>query len=257
MKRVLALPAVALLLGSAACSSPEVVAEAAITQEATGERLALQDLPIRLLPYDRDALFDSLEAAHPTPEPPIPPDLLQAQQAVIQAQMAHSEAEARWSTVRDSLRTLSERTQQLQRQNLRGTPQYRVAFEAFNRLAPQEESAREASEQAFERFTQLQEATIARADSVRVAREAWADEAFRDFQTIVDERLEAMGREEFADTTNAAGLATFSVPQGQWWVYARYTLPYEELYWNEPLEVSGDSTHIQLTEENAERRPVL
>lgn len=257
MKRVLALPAVVLLVGSAACSSPEVVAEAAITQPATGETLPLQELPIRLLPYDRDAIFDSLEAAHPTPEPPIPPELLQQQQAVQEAQTTHSQAEARWASVRDSLRTLSERTQQLQRQGLRGTPQYRTAFEAFNRLAPQEESAREASEQAFARFTELQTASLARRDSVRVTREAWADEAFRDFQTVVDARLEAMGREELADTTNAAGLATFRVPEGQWWVYARYTLPYEELYWNEPIEVTGDSTYISLTEENAEVRPVL
>jgi hypothetical protein len=257
MKRVLALPAVVLLLGSVACSSPEVVAEAAIVQEGTGERLALQDLPIRLLPYDRDAIFDSLEAAHPTPEPPTPPDLLQQQRAVIEAQEAHSVAEARWATVRDSLRTLSERTQQMQRQGLRGTPQYRVAFEAFDRLAAEEERVQQAAEAAFTRFTSLQEASIARADSVRVVQEAWAEEAFRDFQTIVDARLEAMGREEFADTTGAAGMAAFRVPEGQWWVYARYTLPYEELYWNEPIEVAGDSTHILLSEENAERRPVL
>jgi hypothetical protein len=257
MKRALALPAVALLLATAACSSPEVVAEAAITQGTTGERLALQDLPIRLLPYDRDAIFDSLEAAHPTPEPPIPPDLLQQQQAVIAAQQAHSVAEARWGTLRDSLRTLSERTTQMQRQGLRGTPQYRAAFEAFDRLAAQEERVKQESDAAFARFTALQEASIARADSVRVVQEAWAEEAFRDFQTIVDARLEAMGREEFADTTSAAGAAVFRVPEGQWWVYARYTLPYEELYWNEPIEVSGDSTHILLSEENAERRPVL
>jgi hypothetical protein len=257
MKRVLALPAVVLLLGSVACSSPEVVAEAAITQQSTGERLALQDLPIRLLPYDRDAIFDSLQAAHPTPEPPIPPDLLQQRQAVVAAQEAHAQAEARWGTLRDSLRTLSDRTTQLQRQGLRGTPQYRVAFEAFDRLAAEEERVKQTMDQAFARFTTLQEASIARADSVRVAREAWADEAFRDFQTIVDARLETMGLEEFADTTGAAGTAVFRVPEGQWWVYGRYTLPYEELYWNEPIEVSGDSTHIQLSEENADRRPVL
>ena len=64
-----------------------------------------------------------------------------------------------------------------------------------------------------------------------------------------------MGREEMADTTTAAGSTLFRTSEGQWWVYARYTLPNEELYWNEPIEVSGDSTHILLTEENAERRP--
>lgn len=257
MKRVLALPAAALLLGSTACSSPEVVVEAAIVQESTGETRALADLPIRLLPYDRDVVFDSLEAAADTPEPSIPPDLLAAQQEVREAQEAHSEAEARWQTARDSLRVLSDATQRMTQQGLRGTPQYTRAFEAFNALEPQVNQLQSQAEAAFERFTELQTATIERADSLRIAREGWADEAFRDFQQVVDARLERSGREELADTTNAAGVANFRAPAGQWWVYARYTLPYEELYWNVPIEVTGEGAQVQLTTENAERRPVF
>ena len=41
--------------------NPNRIAEAAIADEASGERLALGDLPIRLLPYDRDAIFDSIK----------------------------------------------------------------------------------------------------------------------------------------------------------------------------------------------------
>ena len=257
MKRALALPAVALLQSLVACSSPQVVAEAAITQEATGERVALQDLPIRLLPYDRDAIFDSLEAAHPTPEPPIPPDLLQQQQAAIAAQAEHSVAETRLGTVRDSLRALSERIGQMEREGLQGTPQHRAASAAVDRLAAEEERVQQTVQAAFARYSSLQQLSAARANSVRAARQAWAAEAFRDFQTVVDAKLEAMGREEMADTTTAAGSTLFRTSEGQWWVYARYTLPNEELYWNEPIEVSGDSTHILLTEENAERRPAL
>ena len=257
MKRVLALPAAALLLGSTACSSPEVVVEAAITQESTGETRALADLPIRLLPYDRDVVFDSLEAAADTPEPPIPPEMLAAQETVRQAQEAHSTAESQWQTARDSLRVLSDATQRMSQQGLRGTPQYTRAFEAFNALEPQVNQLQSQAEAAFERFTQLQAATIEQADSLRVAREVWADEAFRDFEDVINARLTQSGREEFADTTNAAGVARFNVPAGQWWVYARYTLPYEELYWNLPIEVSGEGAQIQLTGENAERRPVF
>ena len=45
----------------------------------------------------------------------------------------------------------------------------------------------------------------------------------------------------FAET-DAQGIARFNVPEGRGWVYGRYTLPYEELYWNVPLELTGDST---------------
>src|SRR5690606_32413045 len=181
MKRVLALPAAVLLLGTAACSSPQGVVEAAITQESTGETLPLKDRPIRLLPYDRDAIFVPLEAAHPTPEPPIPPELRQAQQEVMAAQEAHAAAEARWGLVRDSLRAISQATERMSAQGLRGTPQYLQAFESFDRLEAEEARVKREMDAAFERFTQLQEATIFRMDSIRVARETWAEEAFRDF----------------------------------------------------------------------------
>lgn len=254
MKRVLALPAVVLLLGTAACSKPEVVAEAVIVQQGTGEALPLADLPIRLLPYDRDAIFDSLTAAASSPEPPITPEFQQQREQVQAAKEEYDQAELRWGVVRDSLRVLSEATERMNRQGLRTTPQYAQAFQQFNRLDAEEDRVKQQMDAAFARFTQLQSATIGRADSLRVARETWADEAFSDFERIVEAKLEESGREEFADTTNAAGVAQFRVPKGRWWVYGRYTLPYHELYWNIPLEVTDDSTHIRLSEENAEER---
>jgi hypothetical protein len=257
MKRFLVLVATLAPLTAAGCGQPEVVAEAAITDEGTGERLALGDLPIRLLPYDRDAIFDSLEAAYPEPEPPIPPSVLQQQQQVQDAQTEWRVAEERWAAVRDSLRILSERLTQMQNQGLRGTPQYAQAFEQFGTLESEERQVNQQMQQAFARFDQLQQQTLAVTDSLRIQQNMWADEAFADFNTVVAQRLDATGLEEFADTTNAQGIAQFSVPEGQWWVYGRYTLPYEELYWNIPLEVTGDSTHVELNRENAETRPVL
>ncbi|MEX0912472.1 MAG: hypothetical protein WD031_03500 [Gemmatimonadota bacterium] len=257
MKRFLVLVAVLGPLVATACSDPQVVAEAAIMDEATGERLALGDLPIRLLPYDRDAIFDSLEAAHPDPEPPIPPEILEQQQQVQEAQSEWRAAEERWATVRDSLRTLSDRLTQMQNQGLRGTPQYSQAFQQFGTLESEEQQVNQQMQQAFAEFDALQQQTLADADSIRVVRDVWADEAFADFNTVIAQKLTESGLEEHADTTNAQGVAEFRVPTGQWWVYTRYTLPYEELYWNVPIEVTGDSTYIDLSRENAEIRPVL
>ncbi len=257
MKRFLVLVAILAPITAAGCGDPLVVAEAAIADEASGERLALGDLPIRLLPYDRDAIFDSLEAAHPTPEPPIPPEILAQQQQVQDAQTEWREAEERWSTVRDSLRILSEELTRMQNQGMRGTPQYAQAFERFGTLETAERQVNQQMDQAFARFDSLQQQTLAVADSVRVVRDMWADEAFAAFGQVVQQKLNESGREEIADTTNAQGVATFRAPSGRWWVYGRYTLPYEELYWNVPIEVTGDSTHIEITRENAEVRPVL
>lgn len=257
MKRFLALLSVAVPVGLAACGQPEVVVEAAIPQEGAAEPLRLADLPVRLLPYDRDAIFDSLEAAFSEPEPQIPPEILAAQEQVQQAQTEWRAAEERWNTVRDSLRTLSERTQSLASQGLRGTPQYQQAFQQFGRLEGEERQVKQRMDAAFARFDQIQRQTLAQVDSVRVVREAWAERAFADYDDIVAARLMELGVEELADTTNANGMVLFNVPEGRWWIYARYTLPYEELYWNIPLELAGDSTLIRLTPENAQRRPVM
>jgi hypothetical protein len=60
------------------------------------------------------------------------------------------------------------------------------------------------------------------------------------------------------DTTNAAGVVRLRPRSGNWWLYARFELPYQELYWNIPVEVSrGDPIEIRLTRENAEVRPKL
>jgi hypothetical protein len=41
---------------------------------------------------------------------------------------------------------------------------------------------------------------------------------------------------------------------GQWWVNARYDRQFDELYWNVPVQVDGDSLMVELTESNAEVR---
>jgi len=257
MKRFVLLVAILTPLAVAGCGQPEVIAEAVITDERTGERLALADLPVRLLPYDRDAIFDSLEAAYGEPEPPIPPEVLQQQQLVQQAQSEWRAAEERWAAVRDSLRSLSDRLTQMQNQGLRGTPQYAQAFSLFGPLEEEERRYNQQMEAAFERFDSLQQQTLTVTDSIQVQRDIWAEQAFAEFNNVVAAKLQQLGREELADTTDAQGIARFNAPEGQWWVYSRYTLPYEELYWNVPVQVSGDSTHVQLTRENAEVRPVL
>lgn len=257
MKRFLVLVAILAPTGLIGCSQPEVVAEAAINDESTGERLALSELPIRLLPYDRDAIFDSLTAAYSEPEPTVPPELRAQQEAIQVAQNEWRQAEGRWNVVRDSLRSLSEEMTAMQSSGQRNSPQYAARFSRFNALEDEEARVNQTREAAFQRFDQLQQASLSVTDSIRVAQEIWADEAFADFNDVVAARLEASGMEEVADTTDMSGFARFNVPEGDWWIYGRYTLPYEELYWNVPIQVTGDSTYIQLNRENAESREVL
>ncbi|CAN5618720.1 hypothetical protein BH23GEM3_BH23GEM3_07800 [soil metagenome] len=258
MKRPFVILAVLLPLAAAACGrEPQVVVEAATTHPETGARQALADLPVRLLPYDRDAIFDSLEAAFAEPEPALPPELLEQQRQIQTAETEWRTAEERWGEVRDSLRVLAGQLQQMGQAGQRATPQYVQAFRNYERLESEVSQVQGRSQNAFQRYDQLQRTFLTQADSIRVVREQWGERAFADFDRVVDARLQQAGREEYADTTGGAGVATFRAPTGRWWVYARYRLPFEELYWNVPLEVTGDSVGVVLTRENAQVRPAM
>ena len=93
-----------LLASAAACDAgPKVVVRASLTPG--GEPIA--DLPVQLLPYDRQELLDSLTKAADDPEPSPPQELLQQQQA-LQAEAAQVRARgdtalARWNAARKAV----------------------------------------------------------------------------------------------------------------------------------------------------------
>jgi hypothetical protein len=253
MKRLMALVAVAGTAILAACGGGDVTVQAFL-QSDEGQAQAIADMPVRALPYDRDVIFDSLRTAYGTPEPEIPAELTALQDSIAEANQTWSEANARWAAARDTLRALRQRMDGLPRMN----PQYIVMFNQFNALAGEEASLQRAVNEAFDRFTGLQTRYTTRADEVRSARDQWADAAYADIDDVIDARLREMRLGEVVDTTGANGVAQLGGLRGgrQYWIHARYDLPFEELYWNVPLPEDRDAV-VQLTRENAQRRPKL
>ena len=112
-------------------------------------------------------------------------------------------------------------------------------------------------ESAFDRFDELQRGTIRSSDSLRILQDAWADEAYAGVGQIFLAKQRESGLDLVYDTTDASGIArnNLRVKPGQYWVHARYELPYTELYWNVPIDVTkGEPVTIRLTRENAEER---
>jgi hypothetical protein len=254
MNRVMLTTAVAASLMLAACGSTEVAVQAQLEAEGDAAPIALRNLPVRLLPYDRDAIFDSLAAAYPQPQPEIPAGLQALEQQISEAQQQWQTAEARWGIVRDSLQRLST--------SMRGMNQrsgeYQLLYRDFLSLESQESALSRQKDQAFQRFTGLQEQYGSQADEVRVARNNWADEAYAPVDSIIEARLRAMRSEEVWDTLGAQGAERIRVKPGRWWVYARYELPYAELYWNVPIDVPrGETVQVVLNRQNAQVRPKL
>lgn len=248
-------------LGSAillsACGGAQAVITAELEVEDPGQGMvsrAIADLEVRLFPFDRDALFDSLSRAASVPEPAIPDSVLEAQAQVQAAQAQWRTLEARWNTLRDTLQTITDAMEGLSR----GQARYRMLFNDFEDMESEYNQVERQRDQAFRAFTSLQEQSITAADAIRIRRETWADEAFADIGAAIDAKLEASGSEIMYDTTDASGIVQFEVSPGEWWVSARYELPFTELYWNERIDLSrGEPFPLTLNRGNAEERPKL
>lgn len=251
-----------LILG--ACSGGEVVVTAAIeVTGAEGTRVqTLDDIEVELIPFDRDQIFDSLAAAANTPEPEIPQELLEAQDSISAAQERWQAMNDRWSQLRDSLQALNEAMSRYSPAEAR----YREMFSIYNELEGEYNRLDTQKQQAFERFDELQQASVDQENEVRMRRNTWADDAFADVGAIYEAREREAGREIQVDTTGspvavgvegAPGTARFTgLRSGTWYVHARYALPFSELYWNIPVEVEGGETvTVELTRENAIERP--
>lgn len=252
--------AFSLLLAAAACGPAEVVVTIEIevpNPEGEGTVVRpLSDVEVQLIPFDRDAVFDSLATAYGTPEPEIPQDLIERREAVQEAQAAWDDATREWSTIRDTLQKLSDALEQYSR----GESRYVTLFNEWQDWDARLGDAEAERDATFEVFDSLQQGTIRESDSIRILQDNWGDDAFADVPTVFAEKHRASGLDWVVDTTDASGVArgNLMVEPGDYWVHARYELPYTELYWNVPIEVQrGEPMTVRLTRENAEERIAL
>ncbi|MEJ2216778.1 MAG: hypothetical protein P8099_09190 [Gemmatimonadota bacterium] len=211
----------------------------------------INDMEVWLLPYDRDQIFDSLAAAYSTPEPTYPDSVKALQDSVIAAQRQWQEAQAKWNQARDSLQGISDKMKGMSR----ASGEYVALFRDFNDLDPIEKRLRAESDDLFKQFTGLQSRFSDESQEITAQRQSWSDEAFASVDSIMDARVQDIGRDPIADTTGDNGLAQFKAKAGQWWVYARHELPFTELYWNVPVTVKhGNPVQLILNRDNAQNR---
>lgn len=259
MRRVVLILAAAFTAATtAACGGTDVTVAAQLEGAATGtqetEAVALGSLPVRLLPFDRDAIFDSLAQAYPEPEPEIPDSIADLQDRVIVAQQEYQQANNQWLQLRDSLRVISDTLSTMNQSDA----EYFALFQDFNDLEPQVNRLESQAEEAFNEFTELQSRLTSQSQEIELARRNWSDEAFARVDSIFEALEEELGMEVRYDTTGTQGVARFAdVPEGEWWVSAHYDRPFDELYWNVPVDVQGETVQVRLTEENAEARQKL
>ena len=241
-------------LALTACGTASISVVVELEGEDGEDARLLEDIEVRILPYDRDRVFDSLTQAAPTPEPQIPPDLLAARDDIAEAQRAWSAASAREAVQRDTISKLNEKLAALNP----AMNDYKELFRVVDPMITEFEGLERQVQSLFETYDDLLKANLERMDAVRIEQENWATQAFSDIGDVIAARIDASGLEEAADTTGAQGSALVELAPGQYWVYARYELLYDELYWNVPVTVErGDPVEVKLNRANAVRRPIF
>lgn len=240
--------ALVLSAGLAACGGSQVAVHVA-DENPQGELQPQEDVVVDFLPYDRDSIFQALESQAAEPRPEIPDTLRSLYSEIIERQEEWRSAERQWQQWRDSLKALSSAMEGMNE----SSAEYKQMYSAFTDLEPKVQALNQQKNDAFQAFDSLQTRTLNFADSIQALRDTWAQTAYEGYIEITDSIVQARGREVVVDTTDAGGWVNVTLPGGQWWVHARTSRPFEEVYWNVPLDPAQTDT-LRLTPDNAEIR---
>jgi hypothetical protein len=207
------------------------------------------NIEVSMYPFDRDSVFDLLDAQAEVPRPAISADM----QATFEESQRLGEEwrgrEADWAEARDRLQRLSEQLERMDRRD----PQYRRRFDEWNNIDREQSRLDRERKDLFEQYTEVQETINASIDSFKIVRDAWENEAYAGYFDMRDQLLAELGTEIFRDTTNSDGYVTRKLPGGDWWVTTRIRVSGGEIVWNLEIDPSQVDT-LRLNSENGEER---
>ena len=224
----------------AACGGPRKVTIEVKVLDLEANLAIAPNLPLVILPYDRDSLLDVLEnqAAEPRPHVALL-DSLFAAFRVPYFEIAR--AGAMVNRYRDSMTTLKAAMDTLPRED----EAYRLRFQLFAQLTDSLERSEARREVAATALREARGTFVPLSDSLRREVRAWEEATFRSYDSIVTNLAEETGRTGMIDTTDSAGHSTMIVGRGAWWVYARawnVEDPNSEWYWN--VQLKGDTVRL-------------
>lgn len=241
----------ALVIGAtlllAACGGSTVTVE--VKTDGPQGAVPQENTEVRFFPFDRDSVFDALDARASSPRPEVPADMSATFEQINTLQQEYNAKNNEWAEGRDRLQALSEELQGLDRRSR----DYMQKYETFGELESQVNRLEREKKALFDQFTGLQETVAVRVDSFRIARDSWEEATYADYFDIEQDILKAVKAEVFYDTTGVAGTVTRALPDGDWWVVSRVPTARGELYWNLKIDPGAIDT-LRLTNENAEDR---
>jgi len=212
-------------------------------------------LDVTVLPFNPEALYDSLARAAPTPRPRFP-ELEDAMAAYRVGPQGHrpGAGSGAWEATRDSVEALADSL----RRSDRTAPSYRSAYgrlrSLYDRLG-QRAAERDRADRGLRREDRAlaDRATVA-ADQLR----RWERVAFASYGELMAAAVTRSGRDPLRLTTDSAGRARTTLRPGRWWIRARQRIrdnPFQEQFWNVPVTTNRlVPVRVRVTADNAELR---
>jgi hypothetical protein len=247
VQRISTAPIIGAAIFLAACGGSDLTVE--VLSDTPQGAVPQENIEVGFYPFDRDSVFDALDAQASSPKPEIPADMVSTFEEIRSLQEQYNAKNNEWAEGRDRLQNLSRELQGLDRRSR----DYMQKYEEFGDLETQVNRLEREKVELFEQFTGLQESVAVRVDSFRIARDSWEEAAYADYFDVEQDILKARKAEVMFDTTGVAGTVTRSLPGGDWWVVARVPTPRGELYWNVKVDPSAIDT-LRLGSDNGEDR---
>jgi hypothetical protein len=201
------------------------------------------------LPYDRDSVLASLEAAATRPKPPTA--RLDSLFAAFRGPFnRYAAASLRLTRLRDSAEAIKARLDTLPRND----PDYGRLYATLEGLADSVTGATRENEAARGSLDRARAGIVTESESLRAAIRHWEDSTYLGYDSIVRALAARRRQDPLTDTTDARGWATFHLGPGRWWIYGRSWDagdPNAEWYWNVP----ADADTVSLSAQTGQRRP--
>jgi len=199
---------------------------------------SLGDLEVWALPFDANALLDSLANTATTPAPEFTAlwDRLQKYQRRDLA--AESTFIAEWHAARLGVKALSDSLLEAGRD----APGYARDYARFRRLYRTLTTQEAALETEIENLTADDRALADSAGAAATVLRRWEASAYADFDRLAEEAAAQAGRQPIALVTNEVGFAETGLPTGRWWLVARAPHPenpFVDLLWHVPARVGS------------------
>jgi hypothetical protein len=239
----------ALLALALGCDGPREVTIEVTVPDLDGVEHPAADLPIVILPYDRDSLLGVLEARAASSRPHM--RALDSLFSAFQVDyLAFARAAHQVARFHDSMALLKGTLDTLDR----STEDYHTWFQVFAQLKDSLARSERHRDEAAGELRRARTAFVPLSDSLRQEVRQWEQETFRDYDDMVADLIKDSGRNGLRDTTATDGHATVALGRGAWWVYARawdVENPNSEWYWN--VAVTRDT--VRLNSQNGLRLP--